>query len=93
DRALLVDPDNLNMRYNFACVLAGYAGDKEGAIKLLQSILPVGTRAVVEAAATDPDLDPIRDDPRFQKLLAAALKRHGLEPAESAQMEVRTTAT
>ncbi|HEX8841988.1 MAG TPA: TIR domain-containing protein [Sphingomicrobium sp.] len=93
DRALLVDPDNLNMRYNFACVLAGYAGDKEGAIKLLQSILPVGTRAVVEAAASDPDLDPIRDDPRFQKQLAAALKRHGLEPPDAEQMEVRTTAT
>jgi adenylate cyclase len=93
DRALLVDPDNLNMRYNFACVLAGYAGDKEGAIKLLQSILPIGTRAVVDAAAIDPDLDPIRDDSRFQKLLAAALKRHGIEPPASAQVEVRTTAT
>ena len=29
DRALLVDPDNLSMRYNFACVLA-VMGDKEG---------------------------------------------------------------
>src|SRR5207237_6200239 len=37
DRALLVDPDNLNMRYNFACVLASYAGDTEGAIRLLLS--------------------------------------------------------
>ena len=39
DRALLIDPDNLNMRYNFACVLAGHLGDKEGAIKMLQSTL------------------------------------------------------
>src|SRR5947209_8657665 len=32
-RAMLVDPDNLSMRYNFACILASYAEDKEGAIK------------------------------------------------------------
>ena len=37
DRALLIDPDNLNMRYNFACVLAGHLGDKDAAIKMLQS--------------------------------------------------------
>ena len=39
ERALLIDPDNLNMRYNFACVLAAHLGDKEGAIRMLQSTL------------------------------------------------------
>ena len=29
DRALLIDPDNLNMRYNFACVLAGHAATRK----------------------------------------------------------------
>ena len=30
DRALLIDPDNLNMRYNFACVLADHAATRMG---------------------------------------------------------------
>ena len=39
DRALLIDPDNLNMRYNFACVLVDAMRDKEAALKMLQSAL------------------------------------------------------
>ena len=69
DKALLLDPDNLNMRYNFACALAADLGDREGAIALLETTLSraTGTLGVAEA---DPDLDSIRDDPRFQKLIA-----------------------
>src|SRR4029078_6886773 len=37
DRALLVDPDNLSMRYNFACILAANLHDKEAALKMLSS--------------------------------------------------------
>jgi adenylate cyclase len=79
ERALLVDPDNLNMRYNFACVLAAGLGDKEGAIKMLQSTLPMAGPLQVRVADTDPDLDLIRGDPRFQKLISDAKKRLGLE--------------
>jgi adenylate cyclase len=75
DRALLVDPDNLNMRYNFACILAAYVGDTEGAMKLLSGVLPLGKETLVRAADADPDLDPLRDDPRFAKLLSDAKKR------------------
>jgi adenylate cyclase len=84
DRALLVDPDNLNMRYNFACVLASYAGDTEGAMKMLASVLPLAEDAQVRAADSDPDLDPLRDDPRFAKLLSDAKKRHGIATPEAA---------
>jgi adenylate cyclase len=80
DRAMLVDPDNLNMRYNFACVLASYADDKEGAIKLLKGVLPVALDSQVRHALTDPDLDPVRDDPRVVKLMNDARKRLGIEP-------------
>jgi adenylate cyclase len=81
DRALLVDPDNLNMRYNFACVLA-IMGDKDGALKMLQNTLPLAGAYQVTVAATDTDFDSIRDDPRFQKILADAKRRHGLEDIE-----------
>ena len=84
DRALLVDPDNLNMRYNFACILAGYLGDTDAALKMLVPTLAIGNEYVVRSADTDPDLDPIRDDPRFQKSLAAAKKRVGITDSSPA---------
>ena len=79
ERALLVDPENLNMRYNFACVLAANLGDKDGAIKMLESTLPIAGPYQVRVAATDTDLDSLRGDQRFDKLLNAAMQRHGLE--------------
>ena len=82
DRAMLVDPNNLNMRYNFACVLS-IMGDKEGSLKMLQSTLPLASEYQVRVAATDTDFDSIRDDPRFHKIISDAKKRHGIkdEPA------------
>ena len=81
DRALLVDPENLTMRYNFACVLSGYVGDKEAALKMLASTLPQAPEGQVRVAMADPDLDPIRDDPRFKVLIAEASERLGLKIA------------
>src|SRR3954452_15461364 len=78
DRALLIDPDNLNMRYNFACILGGHLGDKEGALKMLQSTLPLAGEFQVRIADTDPDFDSLREDPRFQKLVRDAKKRVGI---------------
>ena len=77
DRALLIDPDNLNMRYNFACVLA-LMGDKEECLKMLQSTIPRVGEAQVRIAEADTDFDGIRDDPRFQRLIADAKKRLGI---------------
>jgi adenylate cyclase len=86
-RALLIDPDNLNMRYNFACFLAVHLGDKEGALSMLQSILrqPDAIRQL-KYAETDPDLDSIHDDPRFEKIMSDArktLKTHADAPVTS----------
>ena len=81
DRALLIDPDNLNMRYNFACVLSGHVGDKEAALKMLQSVIPRVGEYQIRVTETDTDFDAIRDDPRFQAMIAAAKKRLGMEDA------------
>jgi len=70
-------------RYNFACVLAGHLGDKDGAIKMLQSTLPLSGAMQVKVADTDTDLDILRDDPRFQRLIAEAKKRHGIQRDEA----------
>ncbi len=83
ERALLVDPNNLNMRYNFACALARDLDDRDGAIRMLESCIPrlKGSLGNIEF---DPDLNNIRDDPRFEKLLNDALKRRGVKPPTAA---------
>ena len=78
DRALLIDPDNLNMRYNFACILSGHLCDRDGAITMLQATLPHARAYQISIAEYDPDFDNIRDDPRFQQMLETAKKRVGL---------------
>jgi adenylate cyclase len=78
DRALLIDPENLNMRYNFSCVLADL-GDKEGALKMLQSALSRAGEYQVRIAETDPDFDSIRDDPQFEAIMAEAKERLGMK--------------
>ena len=84
-RALLIDPDNLLMRYNFACALARSLGDPDAALGMLGPVLERDTGRVVTSAPTDPDLAGLRGDPRFQAMLAAAEARlAAARPADGA---------
>ncbi len=85
---MLIDPDNLNMRYNFACVLATYVGDKEEALRLLEPTLAQSGLMLLKIVETDPDFDCLRDDPRFRKMIARERKRHRLE--DPVQVEAAT---
>jgi adenylate cyclase len=80
-RALLLDPDNLNMRYNVVCALALElrAGEALDAMEPWFKTISSATR--IRHAEADPDLDSIREDPRFKEMLAAAKQRLGLAAA------------
>jgi adenylate cyclase len=75
ERALLVDPDNLNMRYNFACVLVIHLPDHAAALDLLGPFFEVTAQGFLNHALVDPDLDAIRDHPRFKAMVQLAQER------------------
>jgi adenylate cyclase len=75
ERALLLDPDNMNLRYNFACTLITDLHDFEAALDMLRPRFETMPIEVLNWVKSDPDLDPIRDDPRFKAMLAAAEAR------------------
>ncbi len=76
-RAILVDPDNLNMRYNFACALAN-TGDREGAIDMLAPVFARCGSSMLSVAGSDVDLDGVREDARYQAMVDEARSRLGL---------------
>ena len=69
-RALLIDPDNLTMRYNLACGFATHLRDADAALEVLLPYADRFNAMLVTHFAVDPDMDAIRDDPRFQAMLA-----------------------
>jgi adenylate cyclase len=81
DRSLLVDPDNLQMRYNLAWGLNKVFDDSEAAIEMLAPVFANAGPNIVRLAANDPNLDNLRDDPRFQSMMDAARTRVGMAPA------------
>jgi adenylate cyclase len=83
-QALLLEPNNNNLRYNFACTLANELQDPEAALDLLEPALATCGKWMCSVAATDPDLDKLRGNPRFQKMFANARRRHGVGSADSA---------
>ena len=75
DRALLIDPGNITMRYNFVCALANDLKDKEAALEMLGPVFEKIGTGLLDHIKIDPDMACIRDDPRFQTMLAAAEAR------------------
>ncbi|MGI8611010.1 MAG: TIR domain-containing protein [Sphingomicrobium sp.] len=83
ERGMLIDPDNLNMHYNFACMLAADLNDGEAALDILEVTIPKvkGSFGMLER---DPDLESIRDNPRYVKLVADANARLAAKAAADA---------
>jgi adenylate cyclase len=79
-RGLLLDPDNLSMRYNLACALTVELHDGEGALDVLETFFErVQSPIHVKHLEADPDMDGLRDNPRFTQMLGAAKQRLAME--------------
>jgi serine/threonine protein kinase/Tfp pilus assembly protein PilF len=65
-RSLASSPDDSNLLYNAACFYS-VQGHADDAIRCLHQAMDNGWRAK-DWLANDPDLDPIRDDPRFKEI-------------------------
>ena len=76
-RAVLIDPDNLIMRYNLACDLTINLRDFDLALEFLGPVLQKTGYEQLQWTKSDPDLDALRDDPRFQAMIQAAEQRLG----------------
>jgi adenylate cyclase len=74
-RAVLIDPDNMIMRYNLACDLAVNLGDIETALAMLGPYCSRTGREQLEWLKSDPDLDALRLDARFQAMVEQAERR------------------
>lgn len=79
ERGALVDPDNLSMRYNFACALAAFGGDKEGALRQLDRSLRTAGAFHIAMAEADPDLDSLREEAQFKAIMTRARQRLGIK--------------
>jgi len=73
-RAMLLDPDNLTMLYNFGCAFTEL-GELEVALDLLGPVFERDAAETINWAKVDPDLDPLREDPRFRAMMAKADSR------------------
>jgi len=79
ERGLLLDPENLAMRYNMACTLTVALEDDDAALDVLQRYFEtVNTASQIKHTEADPDFTRLRDKPRFQEMLAATKKRLGI---------------
>ena len=81
-RALLLDPDNLVMRYNLACTFSRDLDNQEKALDLLEPFFErVNSSSHMRHIEVDPDVDPIREHPRFREMFAAAKQRLSMPSA------------
>ena len=85
-KALLVAPDNLTMRYNLGCLYSAHLHDVDSAVKVLGPFFEtIQSHSHVSHSDVDPDLDAVRGDSRFAKMVGDAKARLGTPEAVAAQ--------
>ena len=71
----MLDPDNMNMRYNLACTWVVDLRDYEAALDLLEPFFARVGPEWLGWVESDPDLDAIREHPRLKAMIADASAR------------------
>jgi adenylate cyclase len=79
-RAMLIDPDNMSMRYNLACDSVISLNDFDLALELLGPVCATMGQERLEWLRSDPDFDPIRADERFVAMIRDAEQRLSAMP-------------
>lgn len=71
----MIDPDNLGMRYNLACDFVISVHDHDMALEMLRPVCRNAGPEQIAWLRADPDMDPLRDDPRFKEMMMEAEAR------------------
>jgi adenylate cyclase len=70
------------MRYNLACTIVRQLGDFDEALDALEPFFDrLNSTTLMRHLEVDPDLDPVRDHPRFKEMLGVAKQRLGMAEA------------
>jgi adenylate cyclase len=77
-RALIIDPENLDVRYNLACLTARDFRDHEGALDVLEPWFNFASKNRIKHLEADPDFSPLRGNQRFEGMIEDAKRRLGL---------------
>ena len=83
ERAMLLDPDNSNMKYNIACAMVKL-GEADMALDTLENAASVFSPGLVAWIDKDRDFDPIREHPRFRAILKKVSARLSAPAASAA---------
>ncbi len=74
EHALLMDPENNQLRFNLACAMAK-GGQAYFALELLGSMVDHVGREALRWIRSDSDLKSLHGDPRFEAMMATAEAR------------------
>src|SRR5438067_3813526 len=67
-RTLAIDPDDILTQYNAACIYSRL-GEIDTAVDVLERLLPHANHETKAWIKHDSDFDPLREHPRYQKIL------------------------
>jgi adenylate cyclase len=74
ERGTLLDPDNTILHFNFVCALARLR-EIDAALDLLASVIDKASQGWLKWLDADTDLDPLRGDARFTRIVQQAKAR------------------
>jgi adenylate cyclase len=71
-KAVELDPDDALVLYNVACVYTQLVENDKALDCLERSLTAASSSENLNWIENDPDLDPLRDDPRYKAMIEAA---------------------